>query len=217
MRFFGLDLTTSPRWPLAFAVLDEVPRALDLGYLMDNSQVVGTAHYWRPCLVAIDAPLGLPHGLCCLEETCPCIPLASAKGRACERELARQRIGCFFTTKRSIIKAMVYWAMALRRALEKEAVAVLEVFPYATKVRLFGRLIPRKTSPEGLAFLKQRLSELVDLAALPGERRLDHNLWDALAAAYTAYLYHRGQAEALGLAEEGQNVLPLLEATETPQ
>jgi len=112
-------------------------------------------------LVAIDAPLSLPNGLCCLEESCSCQPRARVKGRSCERELARLGIPCYFTTKKSIIKAMVYRGIRLRTELEAMGYEVIEVYPYASKVRLFGKPIPAKLKPAGLAFLKQHISQLL--------------------------------------------------------
>ena len=160
--------------------------------------------------VAIDAPLSLPKGLCCLEEGCSCQPRAGVKGRGCERELARQGIPCYFTTKKSIIKAMVYRGIRLKIELESMGYNVLEVYPYASKVRLLGRNIPKKTTLAGLAFLKQHISRLLPhiVTYLDG---FNHDMCDAAMAAYTAFLYSRGKAELYGEAAEGAICLPFLD------
>ena len=115
--------------------------------------------------------------------------------KAAERELFRRGIALYATTKRSIIKAMVYRATGLRRALEEQGHAVIEVYPYASKVRLFGRPIPNKATKAGRQWLRQHLEGLV-----PGLREhrhpLGHDQLDAIVAAYTAYLHGQGQAEA---------------------
>ena len=79
-----------------------------------------------------------------MEEDCSCTPLSALNGRECERELARRAIGCYFTHKRSIIKSMVYWDMALRDTLTGHGVEMLEMYPYAIKVSLWGKPIPKR-------------------------------------------------------------------------
>jgi len=164
----------------------------------------------QPELVAIDAPLSLPKGLCCLEESCPCQPTAQGKGRSCERELAKQGIGLFRSTKKSIIKDMVYRGIRLKAELEIMDYEVIEVYPYASKVRLFGRDIPRKTTPAGLAFLKQHISHLLpDIVHYIDE--FNHDMCDAAIAAYTAFLHYQGKTELCGEPEEGAIWLPFLD------
>jgi len=143
-------------------------------------------------------------GLDCLEETCPCQPLSPFKGRACERELAKRGIPCYFTTKKSIIKGMVYRGMDLKNRLQAQGHRVIEVYPYATKLRLFPRPIPKKTTRQGLNYLKRHLASLIP--NLP--QNLDHDLCDALLAAYTGYLHHLGETEPLGHLQEGLIFMP---------
>jgi len=195
--YWGLDLTSSQVRPSACIGLDEDLGLTFLGLLSDDAEIISAAQRHRPVMVAIDAPLTLPQGLCCLEESCACQPLVESKGRGCERELARLGIPCYFTTKRSIIKAMVYRAMGLRQELARLGMRVIEVYPYATKVCLWGKPIPRKTRPQGLFFLRERLASLVP-ALRPYLGCLGHDLCDAALAAYTAYLYSRSRTIAIG-------------------
>lgn len=204
-KFFGLDLTSSDKKASAFALLDSQPLLWDSGYLKTDEDILNYIRKHQPVIVAIDAPLGFPKGLCCLEESCPCKPEHPFKGRLCERELARCGIGSYYTTKRSIIKSMVYRAVALRRTLENREATVLEVYPYASKVRLFGRPIPKKTSPEGITFLQQKLSRLIK--GIPLDRG-NHDLLDAIVAAYTACLHCRGETESVGDPEEWAITVP---------
>src|SRR5207247_2916440 len=108
---------------------------------------------WGARVVAVDSPMGLPAGLCCLETACACRQAHAGTGRSAERELARRGIACFWTTKRTIIKSMIYRAITLPARLVRDGYTVLEVFPYATKRILLGRALPRKSRPEGLARL----------------------------------------------------------------
>jgi predicted nuclease with RNAse H fold len=188
-------------------VLDDQGRLHDLGLVREDDDILALASRWRPRYLAIDAPLSLPEGMCCLEECCPCAPASPDGLKAAERALLKEGIGLFRTTKRSIIKAMVYRAIGLRRALEKERYAVMEVYPYASKVRLFGRPIPKKTTKAGRQWLRQRLEGLVPGLREHG-RPLSHDELDAIVAAYTAYLHGQGQAEAVGDPEEGVIYVP---------
>jgi predicted nuclease with RNAse H fold len=205
--YLGIDPASAPRRPSAFAVLDDQGRLHDLGLAREDDDILALARRWRPRYLAIDAPLSLPQGMCCLEESCPCAPTSPDGLKAAERALLKEGIGLFRTTKRSIIKAMVYRAIGLRRALAERGYAAMEIYPYASKVRLFGRPIPKKTTKAGRQWLRRRLEGLV-----PGlrehEGRLGHDQLDAIVAAYTAYLHGQGQVEAVGDREEGVIYVP---------
>ena len=209
MRALGLDLTTSSHKKTAYAVLDKEMVLLATGFVTDNEEIISLAEELRPTLVAIDAPLSLPLGLCCLEESCPCHPISAGSGRQCERELSALGIGCYYTTKRSIIKGMVYRAIALKDRLEGRGFEVIEVYPYASRVRLFGEL-PRKTTVAGRRTLQVKLRHLIPSLPAPKERLLSHDMLDALLAAYTGILYLDGQTQALGDPIEGLLHLPAL-------
>jgi predicted nuclease with RNAse H fold len=89
----------------------------------------------------------------------------------------------------------------------KQAGQVIEVYPFASKVRLFGKTMPRKTTKQGMNFLRDKLGDI-----LPGLKpyldMFDHDLCDAAVAAYTALLYHQNRVEALGNSEEGLIFIP---------
>jgi predicted nuclease with RNAse H fold len=208
MRVIGLDLTSSPEKATAFAVLTKEMDIAAEGFVTGDEKLIALAEEHRPALVAIDAPLSLPLGLCCLEESCTCHPVSSRKGRQCERELSALGIGCYYTTKRSIIKGMVYRAIALKEKLEGRGFAVIEVYPYASRVRLFGKL-PRKTTVAGRRALQESLRRLIPDIPSPQESLLSHDALDALLAAYTGILYINDQTEALGDPAEGLLHIPI--------
>jgi predicted nuclease with RNAse H fold len=207
MPLLGIDLTSSPSKPSACIGLDEELNFIFAGSLGSRSEIVAVAKAHCLYLVAIDAPLTLPQGICCLEESCGCQPLKAEKGRSCERELAKLGIPCFFTTKRSIIKEMVYRGIKLRAELESQGYKVIEVYPYASKVCLWGKTVPSKSRPIGLTFLRNHLAALIPHLASYVEK-FDHNLCDAAIAAYTAYLYYLGKTEPMGNPEEGMIYIP---------
>ena len=204
----GIDLTSTGAKPCACLGLDRQFHLIYSGFLHQDSDILGVASNHQCELVAIDAPLSLPEGLCCLEENCSCQPMAGAKSRSCERELRKQGIHVFPTTKKTFIKELIYRGIRLKTELESMGCKVLEVYPYASKVRLFGENIPKKTTPVGLAFLKHHISQLLPNIA-PNIDGFNHDLCDAAIAAYTAFLYSQGKAELCGEAKEGAICLPL--------
>jgi len=86
---------------------------------------------------------------------------------------------------------------------------VIEVYPYATKVRLFGKPIPPKSKTAGLAFLKQHISQLLPNIS-PYVDGFNHDLCDAAIAAYTAFLHSQSKTELCGQPKEGTICLPLV-------
>ena len=102
---------------------------------------------------------------------------------------------------------MVYRAIGLKEEIAARGYYVIEVYPYVTKVQLFGRHIPPKTTPAGIVFLRERLAALMP-CLIPYLTRFNHDLCDALIAAYTAYLHTKGEIEIIGGPEEGAIFIP---------
>ncbi len=245
---FGIDLSSTETRPSACLGLDDTLQLVYLGFLVDNSDIIALMNFCSPQVIAIDAPLSLPLGLCCLEENCSCQPkFPTRKTRQCDQELSQQGIPCYPTSKRSFIKNLIYRGIELKttiadrstesiasrhsegekqpksllftslRALAhqdklrkgevKQPGQVIEVYPYASKVRLFGKTIPKKGTPQGIAFLKERLGDILP-ALRPYLGGFDHNLCDAAIAAYTAFLYSQNMVDALGSSEEGLIFIP---------
>jgi predicted nuclease with RNAse H fold len=178
------------------------------GFLYRDLDIVNLVEKHKFELVAIDAPLSLPKGLCCLRESCGCQAELDLKGRACERQLAGLGIPCYFTTKKSIIRDMVYRGIKLKAQLESAGYRVIEVYPYASKRRLFRiKKIPPKTTAEGLHFLRRGIAELLPHLS-PHVEKFNHDMCDAAVAAYTAFLHSRGKTELIGDATEGAIIIP---------
>ena len=207
--YLGIDLA-GPARASGYAVLDASAALLDVGLAGDDAAILALAERSAARIIAIDCPLGLPAGLDCLDPSHPCAP-SSAKGIR-ESELAVRALGygLYFTTKKTIIRAMAERGIALRRELETRGLRVIEVYPYATKCLLFGKRMPKKTTPDGVRWLRDRLAPLVPgLDAVP--RTLTHDELDAVVAAYTAVLYASGRAVALGNDVEGTIVVPTVD------
>ena len=154
--------------------------------------------------------MGLPLGLCCLEPSCDCnFAVPHRKGRLLELELSRMGISCFFTNKGSIIRNLIYRGISLNQQLRSLGFDVVEAYPHATKVILFGDKVPPKNSAASVAFLKERLSLMI--GSLNGHLdALDRNRCDAVLNAYTGLLHSQDGTDILGAPEEGTLVLPKL-------
>jgi predicted nuclease with RNAse H fold len=118
-------------------------------------------------------------------------------------------ISCFFTNKRSIVRDLIYRSISLNHKLLRRGYLVVEVYPYATKLVLFGDKIPPKNSARSVEFMREHLSRLIDAPA-PHMSLLDRNTCDALLNAYAALLHSHMKTDVLGTPEEGLLVLPRL-------
>ena len=208
MSVLGIDLSASSKKPSTYLVLDEEGAVGGLGSFKATEELLAILEQLGPSLVAIGAPLSLPSGLCCLEESCSCSLVEGRKGRVAEEELASKGIGCFYTNKRSIVRKLIYRAIELRTELEHKGNTVIEAYPYATKVKLFNGKVPAKSNPESLMFLRKRLPELV--AGLePYVKNLNHDRCDAVLTAYTGRLSQAGLTEMIGCEDEGYINIPI--------
>ena len=87
--FLGIDPTSSDRKPSACALLDEDGSLVKLASPRTDADILELAARCRPDIVAIGAPLNLPSGFCCLDQSCEChFSVAGRKGRLLELELA---------------------------------------------------------------------------------------------------------------------------------
>jgi len=206
----GLALRAAANRPSTVAVLDDKSSVTHIGFYHTDEDLMQVVEAHRPAIIAMGAPLSLPIGLCCLEPTCPCeIKNPQQRGRQFELELARLGISCFFTNKGSIIRSLIYRGIKLNQKLTKLGYRVIEVYPHATKLILFGDKLPPKNSAASVAFLRLRLPALMQgleshLSAL------DRNACDALLNSYTALLHQRNATDVLGIPKEGLLVLPKL-------
>jgi predicted nuclease with RNAse H fold len=204
--YFGLDFA-SPGHTSGYCVLDATCTLLDIGLAGDDTEIIALIERSGARTVAIDCPLGLPAGLDCLDPSHPCTATSPKGIRESELAVRALGYGLYFTTKKTIIRAMAERGIALRRTLEARGLRVLEVYPYATKCIVFGKKMPKKTTSDGVAWLRDRVTSIIPtLAEIP--RTLTHDELDAATAAYTALLFARGQATTLGNDAEGTIIIP---------
>ncbi len=210
MVVLGVDLRASSKRASTVVALDQQSAVAFMDSFSEDDELAQIAMTHQPQLIAIGAPLCLPLGLCCLEATCACdFAIPSRKGRLLELELSRMGISCFFTNKGSIIRSLIYRGISLSQQLRDSGFEVVESYPHATKVILFGDKVPPKNSAASLAFMKERLYPLVG-GLSPHLNDLDRNACDAVLNAYTGLLHSQDATDVLGAPEEGVLVLPKL-------
>ena len=210
MVILGVDLRASSKRPSTIVALDQKSNLAFMDSFDEDVELTQFAQSHQPQLIAIGAPLGLPLGLDCLETTCTCeFEYSQRKGRLLELELSRMGISCFFTNKGSIIRNLIYRGIGLSRRLRELGFEVIESYPHATKVILFGDKVPPKNSAASLVFMKERLTPLIG-GLDPYLNCLDRNGCDAVLNAYTGLLHSQDATDVLGAPDEGTLVLPRL-------
>ena len=210
MVVLGVGLRATSKRPSTLVALDQDSSIISMDTFGEDDEVAQIAQDQNPELISIGAPLSLPLGLCCLETSCSCeFAVPQRKGRLLELELSRMGISCFFTNKGSIIRNLIYRSISLSQRLRGLGFEVVEAYPHATKMILFGDKVPPKNSAASLAFLRERLSPLI--SGLDDHMNgMDRNGCDAVLNAYTGLLHPQDGTDVLGSEEEGTLVLPKL-------
>ena len=210
MSVLGVDLRASRKKPSSVAILDSQSHLTELGSFYEDIELMKLVDDLRPDLVAIGAPLNLPSGFCCLDQSCDCrFSVPDRKGRLLELQLAKMGISCFYTNKGSIIRELIYRGILLSQNLRDAGYNVIEVYPHATKMLLFGDKVPPKNSAVSVSYMIGHLTPLVSGMGKHADD-LDRNSCDAIINAYTGQLHAQSNTDALGDPEEGILVLPKL-------
>ena len=193
----GLDLAGSPRRPTGFCILRG--RRVTVGHLFGDEDIFATVDTAAPDLIAIDAPLALPAGRCCLLNTCACA--GTTHFRVSDYELRRLGIR-FFPMTLGPMRQLTQRGMYLKAILEDRGLAVIETYPGAAQ-DIWG--IPRQRNVVGLRHGLSRFH----LQGLHRSEPSPHVL-DAVTCALVGQLYLRGTASSIGSADEALMILPPL-------
>lgn len=164
---------------------------------MGDGEILRLAHEASPALIAIDAPLALPAGRCCLLDTCICAH--TVHFRACDEELRRWGIP-FFPLTLGPMRQLTCRGMELKATLAAQGFPVVETYPGAAQ-DLWD--IPRQRDCDGL----RRGLARFRLRGLASAERSPHVL-DAVTCALVGKLYLEGRAWSIGQPEEALMVLP---------
>lgn len=193
MLFIGIDLAGVETRPSGLAVLDESMKARTM-ILYSDSDILHEVYFFKPVVIAIDAPLSLPRGRASLDVR------SKIHLRECDRELLRRRIR-FFPITLGPMRSLTRRGIGLRKTLESSGFKVIEVYPGGAQ-DVLG--IPRKTS--GVNGLRKGLARL-KIRGLEGSK--SHHELDAVTAALVAKMFYEGDYEAYGDPEEGQIIMPV--------
>ncbi|MCP8316608.1 MAG: DUF429 domain-containing protein [archaeon] len=196
MKFIGIDLAGVETRDSGICILDEELKAKVLT-LKNDDEIIDYIIKAKPDLVAIDAPLSLPFGRCCLKDTCSC----RNKGhlRRCDRELLKMKIK-FFPITLGPMRKLTERGIMLKETIEEKGFKVIEVYPGGAQDMLG---IPRKQ--KGIDDLRKGLMRI----GIKGISKVisDHEL-DAITSALVGKMYIEGDYLALGDSEEGLIIMP---------
>ncbi|MDP8922814.1 MAG: DUF429 domain-containing protein [Chloroflexota bacterium] len=205
----GIDLAGVEHRETGVAILDG-DRLVHLGSLDTDATILALAATLPPdAAIAINAPLTLPLGRCCLDDACRCRHDPGTRSREIERELARGRIPTLAT---ALIKVLARRGIRLADALRAAGRRPLEVYPFAT-LRLLGLPTGGKRSRAGRRVIHAALQPLVP--GLDHSDASEHQL-DAVVCALTARLWQRGRTRTVGRSDEGLMVVPDVPYPTTP-
>ncbi len=195
LTLVGIDLAGSSRRPTGLCLLRG--RTVRTRLLFGDDEVVASVPAGA-ALIAIDAPLFLPRGRCCLEDGCRCA--GSSHFRRCDLELRRLGIR-FFPITLGPMRALTRRGISLRERLQEKGFPVIETYPGGAQ-DIWG--VPRQKDKEGLGQALLAFGLKGDIA----RRELSAHELDAVTCALVARDHFRGKSLELGDREEGLLVLP---------
>jgi hypothetical protein len=184
MKIVGIDLAGKQENPSGFCVLEGKHPILKTLY--SDEDIIKCVKKVNPAVIAIDAPLSLPKGRCCLEKDCKC----AVGGHFRQAEQDIRPYGRVLPLTFRGMKMLTLRGIRLAKELKKDF-EVIETHP--------------RTSQKMLGFkdLKDDLNQIYNLPDEPTEHELD-----GVLAAITGYLYLIGCVLELGDPEEGIVVIP---------
>lgn len=195
MRVVGIDLAGSPKRRTGYCRL--IDGRIETLVLYTDSDILAAICEDQPEIVAIDAPLSLPFGRCCLLDECGC--KGKAHLRTCDKTLLSLKIP-FFPITLGPMRLLTTRGMKLAGSLTERGVRAIEVYPGAAQ-DFWG--IPRKQKDvEGLR------SGLEGVASCWISRGLSHDELDAISCALVGKDVLLGKAFAIGIPQEGLMFLP---------
>jgi hypothetical protein len=199
MFVVGIDLAGVETRPSGFCVLEVESMQVRTSLLYKDEEVVGETLKCKPKIVAIDAPLALPKGRCCLRDDCKC----RGRGHFRKADLDMKSMGIrFFPVTLGPMRKLTLRGIKLKRILEGRGMRVIEVFPGGAQDLL---KIPRKQ--RGVEELRKALMKLGVRGDVTKEGITDDEL-DSITSALVGKLYLEGRYLALGDPDEILIIMP---------
>ena len=208
LRCLGVDLAGVEHRETGIALLQNDRLELLTTAAGDRDILACAALAGPAAVIAVNAPLTLPRGRCCLDDDCRCRHDPGTRSRQVERDLLHLGVPILAT---ALIKVLARRGIRLAAKLRAAGWEPLEVYPYAT-LRLLGLPAGGKRTALGRRRIHQALQALVP--GLDHPQASEHQL-DAVVCAYTARLWSEGATRTVGTAEEGRMVIPIAPRPET--
>lgn len=206
----GIDLAGVPHRETGIAILRDGALTSLTPAGEDEAIMAVVAEAGMGAIVAINAPLTLPRGRCCLDDDCGCRHDPGTRSRAIERELLRMKVPVLAT---ALLKVLARRSYRLAATLRAAGHAPLEVYPFAT-LKLLGLPTAGKRTQLGRRRIHHALQPLVP--GLDHPDASEHQL-DAVVCAFTAQLWRQNLTQTVGAADEGQMIIPNSAAIEAVQ
>lgn len=181
-----------------------------------DERIVSLLTDGRPDVVAIDAPLHLPHAVMCRDGSCKrCFPPGGSSPSYTTRRLERKERWSDPPSARPpmpmvMVAGIAFRAIFLRRLLEREGIRVIETWPAGVFRRIQGA--SERASPLDAATRARLLLGRVDDSDQQLQRPdLPLDALDAVAAALAAWAYATDWFQPIrddGWLDEGAIILP---------
>jgi predicted nuclease with RNAse H fold len=170
----------------------------------------------RPDVVAIDAPLRLPHAVICRDGDCGrCFPPGGAYPSYTTRMLERKERWTPPTNRPPMpmvmVAAIAFRAIFLKRLLEREGIRVIETWPAGAFRRIQGVDEPAPSRLDAATRARLVLRRVDDPGQQLQQQGLPLDVLDAVAAALAAWGDATGRShrvEVDGWLDEGSIALP---------
>ena len=196
-KVVGIDLAGSEKRATGFCLLER--NRAQVSVLHSDEEILQAVGKGVR-VAAIDAPLSLPRGRCCLRDDCSCV--GKAHFRVCDLELRKMGIK-FFPITLGPMRQLTDRGLRLKEKLEGRGIEVFETYPGAAQ-DIWG--IPRQKNPDGLKRGLRRFK----VGGNWESPEITKDELDALTCALVAREYLRGKTMAIGDPAEGLMVLPKL-------
>ncbi len=199
--YIGIDLAGNEQNPSGWCILiakenffetkimysDEelIRKTMECSPLRNEGIRLLSSQFQRPKIIAIDAPLSLPK---------------SGVNRTAENEMRRLGFRIFPPLFSKGMKTLTERGIEISKKFREKGVQVIEVHPTSSMRAL--DLNSRENEKLTEVFLEFELD--IDLS----EKKLVDHEFDALVAAFTAFLYDKGLCLSVGDIDEGQIIIP---------
>jgi predicted nuclease with RNAse H fold len=194
--FFGVDLAAKLDNATGIAAISENRELIFVNEVKPDVAILNYVDYYKPAVIGFDAPMSIPTG-----------KFGTYASRQCDRNMMRLGIPTFST---SMLAALTFRALTLRKIFSPKY-DLIEVYPYATKIRLGFDVQEKKAEIESRKKTQNKLSKFIKNIPHASKLVLSDDEIDAIFAAYTAMLFHNKLTEPVGDAEEGYINIPIID------